>query len=99
MAVLLQQGTWVIRKDGGRNRVGRGPHGWRDAGFAVSYHLIERGRIAVAPELRAPRGVYRARPRRNDGPPPLGDHLMNSIIYLVGLVVVVLFILSLLGLR
>jgi hypothetical protein len=28
-----------------------------------------------------------------------GDRIMNSIIYLVGLVVVVLFVLSLLGLR
>jgi hypothetical protein len=31
--------------------------------------------------------------------PQLGDGIMNSIIYLVGLVVVVLFVLSLLGLR
>ena len=30
---------------------------------------------------------------------PTGDKLMNSIVYIVGLVVIVLFILSFLGLR
>ena len=33
------------------------------------------------------------------GPNPLGRHAMDSIIYLVGLVVIVMLILSVLGLR
>ncbi|MDQ7263709.1 hypothetical protein NM680_18075 [Paracoccus sp. PS-1] len=51
--------------------------------------------------MASPAGYHAAARDRTDRPPgrPKGGIAMNSIIYLVGLVVVVLFILGLLGLR
>jgi len=57
-----------------------------------SPHPLEEGRTVLEPWLRAPETDFAFTTQ-------LGDGIMNSIIYLVGLVVVVLFVLSLLGLR